>query len=116
MDNIYAAGDCATPATTVIAATAQAAQQEGKFLAKNFNNMGFGRPVSEFRYRNLGMLTYIGGRRALADLPNVKGKGFGAFLFWRSAYLTRLVSTKNKILVLFDWIKTSIFGRDISSF
>jgi len=115
-DNIYAAGDCATPVDEIIAATAQAAQQEGKFLAKNFNRMARGNPVSRFHYHNLGMLAYIGRNRALADLPNVKGKGFGAFLFWRSAYLTRLVSVKNKILVLFDWIKTLIFGRDISSF
>lgn len=115
-ENIFAAGDCATPISGVIAATGQAAQQEGKFLARNFNNMAHGKPVVEFRYHNLGMLAYIGRRRALADLPNVKGKGFGAFLFWRSAYLTRLVSAKNKILVLFDWLKTSLFGRDISSF
>ena len=115
-ENIYAAGDCATPNNGTIAATGQAAQQEGKFLAKNFNRLARGNPMLPFRYHDLGMLAYIGRRRALADLPRVKGKGFNAFLFWRSAYLTRLVSIKNKILVLFDWIKTSIFGRDISSF
>lgn len=116
MKNVYAAGDCATAADTNYPATAQVAQQEGKYLAKSFNRMARGKQVVPFRYRNLGMLAYIGDRRALADLPTVKGRGFGTFLFWRSAYLTRLVSTKNKILVLFDWIKASIFGRDISSF
>ncbi len=114
--NIYAAGDCATPASQNIPATAQAAQQQGKYLARSFNNMARGKPIPSFNYHNLGMLAYIGSRRALADLPNVKGRGFGAFLFWRSAYLTRLVSWKNKILVLFDWVKAGIFGRDISSF
>jgi len=114
--NIYAAGDCATPLSQNLAATAQAAQQQGKYLARSLNNIAHGDKVSPFRYRNLGMLAYVGSRRALADLPNVKGHGFGAFLFWRSAYLTRLVSMKNKVLVLFDWIKASIFGRDISSF
>ena len=114
--NIYAAGDCATPISEVIAATGQAAQQEGKYLAKYFNNMAHASTVFRFQFRNLGMLAYIGRRRGLADLPNIKGKGFAAFLFWRSAYITRLVSLKNKILVLFDWLKTLIFGRDISSF
>lgn len=114
--NIYAAGDCATPADVDYAATAQVAQQEGKYLARSFNRLAKGKPAEPFRYRNLGMLAYIGDKRALADLPNVKGRGFATFLFWRSAYLTRLVSMKNKILVLFDWIKASIFGRDISSF
>lgn len=114
--NIFTAGDCATPASQSIPATAQAAQQEGKYLAAQLNNIAKGKPPSPFKYRHLGMLAYIGSRRALADLPNVKGRGFGAFLFWRSAYLTRLVSLKNKVLVLFDWLKASVFGRDISSF
>ncbi len=112
----YAAGDCATPADVSYPATAQVAQQEGKFLARHFNRIALNKPPSPFRYHDLGMLAYVGGRRALADLPNVKGRGFATFLFWRSAYLTRLVSMKNKVLVLFDWIKASIFGRDISRF
>jgi NADH:ubiquinone reductase (non-electrogenic) len=64
----------------------------------------------------MGMLTYIGGKRALADLKNVKLKGLSIWIFWRAIYLTKLVSLKNKILVLFDWFKTSLFGRDISRF
>ncbi len=115
-ENIYAAGDCATPGDVNYPATAQVAQQQGKFLARHFNALARGKFSAPFRYHDLGMLAYVGGRRALADLPNVKGRGFATFLFWRSAYLTRLVSTKNKILVLFDWIKASIFGRDISNF
>ncbi len=114
--NIYAAGDCATSEDENYPATAQVAQQEGKYLAYSFNRTALGKVPAPFRYKNLGMLAYIGDRRALADLPNVKGRGFATFLFWRSAYLTRLVSMKNKILVLFDWMKASIFGRDISSF
>jgi NADH:ubiquinone reductase (non-electrogenic) len=62
------------------------------------------------------MLAYIGGNRALADLQNFKGHGRAAWLFWRSAYLTRIVSLKNKVLVLFDWTKAQLFGRDISQF
>jgi len=62
------------------------------------------------------MLAYVGGGRALADLESVKGRGFAAWLFWRSAYVTRIVSVKNKTLVLFDWLKTAVFGRDLSKF
>ena len=115
-ENIYAAGDCAVIAGENYPATAQVAQQEGKYLARQFNRIAKGKPPEPFLYRNLGMLAYIGGYRALADLPNVKGSGYLTWLFWRSAYLTRLVSIKNKILVMFDWTKTIIFGRDISRF
>ena len=64
----------------------------------------------------MGMPTNIGERRALAELKSIKGRGFVTWLFWRSAYLTKLVSLKNKILVLQDWLKAAIFGRDISRF
>ena len=64
----------------------------------------------------MGMLAYVGDHRALADTPYVKGAGFATWIFWRSAYITKLVSLKNKILVLFNWFTTMIFGRDISRF
>ena len=37
-------------------------------------------------------------------------------LLWRSVYLVKQVSTRNRILVLLDWWKTRFFGRDISRF
>ncbi len=113
---IYAIGDCATRAGDALPATAQVAQQEGEYLARHFNDLARGREPRVFKYRNMGMLAYIGGRRALADLPQFKGKGYTTWLFWRSAYITKLVSFKNKVLVLFDWFKTLVFGRDISRF
>jgi len=112
--NIYAVGDCAEIENRPLPVTAQVAQQEGLYLAKAFNNQG--KNVKEFSFRNLGMLAYIGSRKALADLPQYKGSGFATFLFWRSAYLTKLVSLKNKILVIFDWFKAFVFGRDVSNF
>jgi NADH:ubiquinone reductase (non-electrogenic) len=78
--------------------------------------MAKGKETEKFRDRNMGLLAYIGSRKALLDLPKVKGKGFGAFLLWRSIYLTKLVSVRNKILVLMDWIKAMTFGRDVSIF
>lgn len=113
---IFALGDCATVGDTNLPPTAQVAQQEGNYLAKAFNRRARGRQVEPFRYKHYGMLAYIGSDRALADLEAVKGKGFVTWLFWRSAYVTRLVSLRNKILVLFDWFKTLAFGRDTSRF
>jgi len=112
--NIYAAGDCAIIENKTLPATAQVAQQQGLFLAKLLNNPG--KKFKEFNFRYLGMLAYIGGNQALADTPQFKGSGFLTFLFWRSAYLTKLVSFKNKLLVIFDWIKAFVFGRDVSNF
>ena len=113
-DNIFAIGDCALIENQKLPATAQVAQQLGLFLAKYMNNEM--KIVKPFRFKNLGMLAYIGDNKALADTPQFKGSGFTAFILWRSAYLTKLVSFKNKLLVMFDWIKTFLFGRDVSNF
>ncbi|MBI2428436.1 MAG: FAD-dependent oxidoreductase [Ignavibacteriales bacterium] len=114
--HIYAFGDCATIEGEALPATSQVAQQEGYYLARSLNALAKNKPVRPFRYKHYGMLAYIGSNKALADLPQVKGKGFSTWLFWRSAYLTKLVRWKNKILVIFDWTKAFIFGRDASRF
>jgi NADH:ubiquinone reductase (non-electrogenic) len=116
LTDVYALGDCAANFSLPLPATAQVAQQQGVYLGKQLNAIAQTRPVAPFRYKNLGMLAYIGGERALADLSRVKAGGFITFIFWRSVYLTKLLSMKNKILVLFDWMKAAVFGRDVSRF
>ena len=113
---VYAMGDCSCVVGKNYPATAQVAMQEGNYLGKALNNMARGRAASPFKYNHHGMLAYIGDDSAIADLAAIKGKGRTTYLLWRSAYLTRLVSWKNKMLVLFDWFKTFLFGRDISRF
>lgn len=115
-ENVYALGDCAAVGKPPLPATAQVAQQQGAYLAKALKRLRRGQTVEPFRFKASGMLAYIGGGEALADLPQVKWSGRGAWLFWRSVYLTKLVSPANKIKVLFDWIKAKLFGRDLSRF
>ncbi len=115
-DHVYAIGDCSALQDHNTPATAQVAMQQGKYLGKSFNRRARSKQAEPFRYRHLGMLAYIGRHQALADLPQAKSRGFTTWLFWRSAYLTRLVSLKNKAMVLFDWFKGWVFGRDISRF
>jgi NADH:ubiquinone reductase (non-electrogenic) len=114
-ENVYALGDCAA-AEPPLPATAQVAQQQGKYLARHLDRLRRGQPTRPFRFRPRGMLAYIGGGQALADLPQVKWSGRSAWLFWRSVYLTKLVSPANKVKVLFDWFKARLFGRDLSRF
>ncbi|MFN3427573.1 MAG: FAD-dependent oxidoreductase [Candidatus Thermochlorobacter sp.] len=118
--NIFALGDCATIEGYSQPATAQVAMQAGKYLAKLLNRAPSPseaeKSIAPFERQDFGMLAYIGDDKALADLPNVKWKGFLTWLFWRAAYLTKLVSIKNKMQVLFDWIKSRLFGRDLSRF
>ena len=114
--DIYSLGDCAEIPDEPFPATAQTAQRQGKYLGKALNKLAKGSTVKPFKYKDLGMLAYIGSHKALANTTQYKGSGFVTWLFWRSVYVTKLVSLKNKMLVLFDWFKTFIFGRDISNF
>jgi NADH:ubiquinone reductase (non-electrogenic) len=115
-DDVYALGDCAVDPDNPLPATAQAAQQQGKYLAAALRRRRRGGEPPPFRFKSSGMLAYIGARQALADLPQAKWSGRTAWLFWQSVYLTKLVSNANKVKVLFDWFKNSLFGRDMSRF
>ncbi|MBI4534811.1 MAG: FAD-dependent oxidoreductase [Ignavibacteriae bacterium] len=116
LESIYALGDCSVVEGAPLPATSQVAQQEGKYLARSLTKRARKKSVEPFHYKHLGMLAYIGSNKALADLQNFKGRGWTTWLFWRSAYLSRIVSIKNKVLVVFDWVKAKVFGRDISQF
>ncbi len=79
--------------------------------------------VAPFQFLNLGILAYTGGGSALAQLQltpaeqaRVKGRGKIGFGLWRSVYLSKQVSWRNRCLVSLDWVKTRVFGRDITTF
>ena len=67
-------------------------------------------------------MAYVGDSKAAIDTQkSVGGKdvsfyGGIAFLLWRSVYITKQVSFRNRVLILFDWLKTRVFGRDLSVF
>jgi len=71
-----------------------------------------------FHYHHFGSFAYIGDKTAVGEFreknDKVMTKGFATFLLWRSVYLSKLLSIRNRVFVLFDWTKTFIFGRDIS--
>lgn len=115
-ENIHALGDCSIIGSNPLPATSQVAQQQGKYLAKALTQRARKETVGPFRYKHLGMLAYVGGNKALADLEGVKGRGWTTWLFWRSAYLTKIVSWRNKFSIAIDWTKAIVFGRDISQF
>ncbi|KIX08768.1 uncharacterized protein Z518_03425 [Rhinocladiella mackenziei CBS 650.93] len=74
--------------------------------------------IGPFQYSHQGSLAYIGAEKAVADVSwfsgNIASGGTMTYLFWKSAYLSMCFSTRNRILVLFDWVKAKFFGRDVS--
>ncbi|XP_016484361.2 internal alternative NAD(P)H-ubiquinone oxidoreductase A1, mitochondrial-like [Nicotiana tabacum] len=135
VQDVFSIGDCSgfleSTGKQVLPALAQVAEQQGKYLASMINRMGkedgghansaknmnVGNP---FIYKHLGSMATIGRYKALVDLRESKEAkgvsiaGFTSLLVWRSAYLTRVVSWRNRFYVLINWLTTLIFGRDIS--
>lgn len=114
---------------TALPATAQRANQEGKYLGKKLSkianmtdslivnqiyNGDLDDAVNEpFKYKYLGSLAYLGSS-AVFDLPghSLFG-GLIAMYLWRSIYFAQSVSIRTRVLMFFDWLKRGIFGRDI---
>lgn len=138
VEDVFAIGDCSgyleSTGKSVLPALAQVAEREGKYLAKLMNTVGRAGAsragtwdkfkekdkLGHFVYRHLGSMATVGRYKALVDLRKSKEDrgisitGFVSWLIWRSAYLTRVVSWRNRFYVAFNWLTTFIFGRDIS--
>ncbi|RDX69340.1 Internal alternative NAD(P)H-ubiquinone oxidoreductase A1, mitochondrial [Mucuna pruriens] len=135
VQDVFSIGDCSgfieSTGRSTLPALAQVAERQGKYLAALLNKIGkasaghansaketeFGDP---FVYKHLGSMATIGRYKALVDLRQSKEAkglalaGFLSFFIWRSAYITRVISWRNRFYVFVNWITTVVFGRDIS--
>ena len=67
------------------------------------------------RYRHLGQFAPLGGGKAGAELPgDWVHSGRSSQWLWYSVYASKQVSWRTRALVVFDWTKRGIFGRDSS--
>ncbi|KAI3718841.1 hypothetical protein L6452_19726 [Arctium lappa] len=134
VEDVFALGDCAGflehTGRQVLPALAQVAEREGKYLVELFNNKigkqnaGKARSANDavlgdpFVYKHLGSMASVGRYKALVDLSQSKDAkgvsmaGFVSWLIWRSAYLTRVLSWRNRFYVAINWATTLVFGRD----
>jgi len=115
IEDVFALGDCASIDHYNLPQTAQVAEQQAKYLAKELNSPT--KQPGPFVYHHKGALAYVGDWRGLFDSPtSFKESGLLAWIIWRTAYLTQTVSWKNKILIPSYWFLTWAFGRDTSRF
>lgn len=112
LPDVYAMGDCTAVQGHSYPATAQVASQQAAYLGKQLTRGG----DKEFSFRNWGTMAYLGNWRAIHQSSADELKGRAAWLLWRTAYLTRSMSIRNKIMIPVYWAITWIFGRDISRF
>ena len=99
LEDVFVIGDCSTIDGQVLPKTAQVASQEAAYLSRSLN--GFNPEGKPFAFHNLGSMTYLGNWKALWQKDNSDLTGRAAWLLWRTAYLTRSMSIKNKVLIPF---------------
>ncbi|CAN8070426.1 unnamed protein product, partial [Agarophyton chilense] len=135
--NVFGMGDCAQLVDGALPSTAQVAGQQGAFLARlltkaeanSFENEealpvlrdSGGKAVRPFSFLSLGIMAYLGNDRAVVQVEatpnkNVKIGGRIAYVLWRSVYAVKQVDIRNRVLVLFDYFKSRVYGRDVSRF
>ncbi|KAI0181072.1 FAD/NAD(P)-binding domain-containing protein [Hypoxylon sp. FL1284] len=114
LPDVYGIGDCTVITGLGLPATAQVASQQAAHLAKRLNKGDV--DSKPFHFRNWGTMTYLGSWTAIHQSSADELKGWMAWVLWRTAYLTRSMSVRNKITVPFYWAISWIFGRDISRF
>lgn len=110
--NVFVVGDAAAAVDAKtgqpVPGLAPAAMQAGRFVAKIIaaevagKSMPADRPA--FKYVDKGTLATIGKRRAVADIKGFRFGGFVAWMLWSVVHLTFLVSFRNRLWVMLNWI------------
>jgi len=83
---------------------AQVAIQQARLLARNLRARQEGKPLLPFHYKDLGSMATIGRNRAVAEIGGAKWGGFTAWMLWLVVHLRSILSVRNKVIVLLNWI------------
>jgi NADH dehydrogenase len=89
--------------------TCQHALRQARRLAKNLT--GDPKP---YRYRMLGQVATLGRYKGIADVVDLRFRGFAGWFVTRSYHLYQLPLLTRKLRVVADWTTSLFFRRDIA--
>jgi NADH dehydrogenase len=99
------AGAANAPGGREVPGIAPAAMQMGRHAARIIA----GGRREPFRYRDKGMLATIGRARAVGSLGGLRVTGLLAWLLWSAVHVVYLISFRQRLLVMLDWIWSYVF-------
>lgn len=127
-----------TKRVTALPATAQVASQEGEYLGKMFSELAKahrkktaaqpGTAAADvdlrddstfchpFKYKYLGSLASLGSAAVFDRDGFSLAGGLMAMYAWRSIYWSQQTSMRTRFMLMLDWVKRGLFGRDLSRF
>ena len=88
---------------------APVAIQQGAHVAQNLRRQIVGRPLAAFSYRDRGSMATIGRNVAVAQIGRYRFTGFPAWIVWLALQLVQIISVRNRILILVNWVWDYLF-------
>ncbi|MBC7876005.1 MAG: NAD(P)/FAD-dependent oxidoreductase [Anaerolineales bacterium] len=77
--------------------------QQGVATAKNIRNMMNGKSLTQFHYKDPGLLATIGRNAAVARIWGISFSGFIAWVIWVFLHIYRIIGFRNRLIVMFNW-------------
>jgi len=113
-ENIFVIGDAAAVNSASptggndkneqLPAIAPVAIQQGRFVAGIIGRDSDGKLRDKFKYKDRGIMATIGKAKAVAEIKGLKLTGLIAWLTWSFVHILFLISFRNKIRVMSEWI------------
>lgn len=92
---------------------AQVATKQAKVVALNIKSSIYKKPLKKFIYKHSGDLISIGKFYAIGKVGIFNFSGILAWFIWRGVYLTKMISFRNQVKTLIDWLFNLFQVRDI---
>ena len=107
-DRVFAIGDTALVRGAdgaPLPGIAPVAKQQGAHVARAIRSRIAGRePPGPFRYRERGLLATIGRKAAVISYRRLRLRGWPAWWIWGAAHIYFLVSLRNRVIVVTQWL------------
>jgi NADH dehydrogenase len=99
----------------VCAPNAQHAVRQANLLAKNIIAVLRDREPKDYFHKNVGSVASLGLHKGVADVYNVKAKGFIAWAMHRGYHVARVPTFNRKFRVVADWLLSGLLRREVIS-
>ena len=117
-EGVWSMGDCALvpneKSGQMSPPTAQFADRQANFLAKNIVAKLSGKETIAFSYKPMGMLASIGHNKAVAEIFGIQFSGLIGFMMWRGVYLLKVPTLARKVRLFLEWNWAMFFPPDIA--
>jgi len=115
-DNVFALGDvsCFIQDQKPLPQLAQVATKQAKTVALNIKNLIEDKKLEKFVYKHTGDLISIGRFYAIGEIKGISFSGIFAWFLWRGVYLSKMVSFRDQVKTLIDWLLNLFLPRDVT--